>query len=264
MHEFVWIRYFMVAFFAALGLWLILKRKRFGAAGGYFCFALDEPARSRLRSALERRQASEALPSSPMGASLGALSLVLAALSAASRVPVSLLYAAFVVALAAILTVAYVRVRRLAPRRFATLRVRAPFGTVPAYVRSLAAVAIVSPAMWVPDVPVSAVAVMIAGCAIAGLALSVAAMPAFLRGEDVAVETYVDERLRHNRAIQLFTISVAPSYVFESFTGFTDSRAHFVAWSITFAAFLALFVLQLRSRRGPSQADISVWFHAAS
>jgi hypothetical protein len=254
----------MVAFFAGLGLWLILKRKRFAAAGGYFCsIALDEPAQSRLRSAFRQREASEALPSSRMGASLGALSLVLAALAAVSRAPVSLLYAAFVVALAAILTVAYVRVRRLTPRRFASLRVRAPFGAVPASVRTLAALAIVSPVMWVPDVPISAVAVMLAGCAIVGLALSVAAMPAFLRGEDVAVENYVDERLRRSRAAQLFSISIAPSFVFESFTGYTDTRAHFIAWSIALIAFLTVFVWQVRTLRGPSESDVAAWFHAA-
>lgn len=265
MHDIVWIRWFMVVFFTGFGAWMLITRDSFANASGFFrCFHLDEPAQTRLVSAYRRRERSEALPSASMGGVLGALSLALALIAALTQAPVTLLYAADVFALAAILTLGYARLRRATRRRFASLHVRAAGTIAPWYAWAIVAITSVLPLAWLPRTPVSACLVTAAGVAIVLLAWRVASLPALLNGEDLAVEAFVDERLRAARVTNLLSTAVAPSFVFEAFTGYTDSPLHVAALSVAFVAFNTMLWLYVRLlRRGPSVAEVSAWSRAA-
>ena len=118
--------------------------------------------------------------------------------------------------------------------------------------------------MWVPTAPLAAALIAAAGVAIVILARRVATMPALLSGEDVAVESFVDTRLRAVRAFNLLGTAVAPGFVLESFAGYTDSAAHAAAMGFGGLALLVMtFMLVRLVRRPPSQAELLTWTHAA-
>ncbi len=254
----------MVGFFSLVGIWLLVNRNGFASTRSYFCsFRLDEPLQARLTSAYQRRELSEALPSSQMAALLAALALVLAVVGAFSHVPVVLLYATDVVALASVLTIAYLRLRRLTIRRVATLQVRDPNAIAPWHAWTLVATTVVSPLLWLPSEPIASLLITTAGIVIVALARQVATMPALLTGTDVVVETFVDTRLRSIRAFNLLAIALAPSFVFEAFTGYRDSVAHCVAMGIGSLALVVMMWMQVRLlRRHPTQIDMRMWIDA--
>lgn len=265
MHEATWIRWYMVGFFVLYGLWLIVKRQRFASAGSFCCgLCLDQPMQQRLVLAYQRREQLEGLPSSRMGAILGGLSLLMAVLATITQVPVVVLYAANVVALAAILTFTYTHLRQLTKRRVATLQLRDPNTIAPWYAWTLVSTTVVLPLLWLPSAPVASCLVTAAGVAIAVLARQVASMPALLSGDDVAVEAFVDARLRKVRAFNLLSTAIAPGFVFEAFTGYLDSAAHAAAMAFGLLTLTVMIWMQIRLlRRRPSQADIRKWHHAA-
>jgi hypothetical protein len=263
MHDPFWLRGFMVAFFIGSGCWLFIKRELFATASGLCSFCLDEAERKRLEAACLRRERFEALPSSIIGVWLAAFSLVMAALAALTRVPVAALYALDVLALAAAFCFSYLRLRRVQGPRFALLRERDPNAVLPAYAWALTAISVVLPLSWLPALPAESVLVTVAGLAILSLARAIAAMPALLSGEDVAVETFLDTRLRSMRVAILLALSTAPAFVFESFSNYTDSGLHIA--TLLFTLFALIFVGSLARclARGPSQAETATWADAA-
>lgn len=265
MPEVAWIRWFMVGFFALAGVWLITNRGRFAQARAAFCsVCLHEPAQARLVSAYERREQTEAIPGVLLGGGLGALAFFLALLAALTPAPVQLLYAVFQLALAVTLTFAYGRLGRTHVRRFASLVIRDPNAIAPWYAWTLVAVTAVLPLLWISLAPAASILVAAAGMTMAVLARRVGSLPALLSGEDIIVETFVDKRLRVVRGIDLLSIAVLPSLVFEAFTGYTDSLAHVGAMVAALLAFAVAYRQVFVSRRRPSPNELSAWMHAAT
>jgi hypothetical protein len=199
-----------------------------------------------------------------MGGVLGGLSLLMAVLAGLTHVPVVLLYAANVVALASILAFTYTHLRQLTRRRVATLQLRDPNTIAPWYAWTLVSTTAVLPLLWLPSAPIASCLIAAAGVAIAVLARQVASMPALLSGDDVAIEAFVDARLRKVRAFNLLSTAVAPGFLFEAFTGYRDSTAHSAAMVFGLCTLTVMIWMQIRlSQRRPSQADIIKWLHAA-
>jgi hypothetical protein len=266
MHEYGWVRWYMVAFFILFGAWLLIRRASFASARCVVPGAgLDERTTDRLQAAYCCRRRREALPSVAMASIIGGTSFAMAALGAFTRASVTLLYAALTVVMAGVLAGAFVRLRRSESRRVASLRARDPSTVAPWYAWSAVAVAVVLPLLWLERAPLGSLTVVCAGVTILVLARRVAAMPALLLGEDLAVERFVDERVRADRTTHLLAVAVAPGYVFEAFGGFTDSPAHVVALAFTLVALAAVTLLSTTSaRRRPSPAQVAEWSFGAN
>ena len=262
MHDPFWLRWFMIAFFIGMGCWLFVKRELFASAGGLCTGYLDDPEEERLAAACRRRERFEALPSATIGVWLAAFSLSMAALAAFTQIPVAALYALNALSLAAAFGFAYLRLRKVQGPRFALLRERDPNALLPAYAWAVTALVAALPLGWLPTLPAESILVTVAGLAIVSLARSIAAMPALLSGEDVAVETFLDTRLRSMRVAILLSISMAPAFVFEAFSNYTDSRLHVATLLFTLFAFVFVSSFARRLTRGPSQADTASWSNA--
>jgi hypothetical protein len=263
MHDPFWLRFFMVAFFVGFGCWLFVKRTLFAGAGGLCTAELDEAECLRLTAASQRRERLERLPSSAIGLWLAAISFVMAALAAFTQIPLAVLYASNVLALAAAFGAAYLRLRKVQGPRFALLRERDARARGPAYAWLLTLLAVVLPLAWLPRLPAQSILVTLAGLSIVWLARCVAEMPALLTGEDVAVETFLDTRLRVMRVASLLAIAAAPAFVFESFSNYTDSTAHVATLFFTLSVWVLLGSRARRLVRGPSQAETVTWANAA-
>jgi hypothetical protein len=244
------------------GAWILRSRRCFSSVGALIRRPCgDSPYAQRLRDAVDRREALEALPSEAMATWIGGASLAAALLAALTPIPATLLYAVVCVVLAGTLAAAYLRLRRAGGRRVASLRARRPEGAVPAWLSALVAVAAVS--------PLAAILVTAAGLLIVVLGNRVVHLPALLTGQDPAVEEYVDDRLRAVRSVNLFATATAPPYVFEAMT-FTiafaqDHDVRHVALHV--AAMLASLVALLVScawqfvqmRHAPGASDVERW-----
>jgi hypothetical protein len=218
-----------------------------------------------LDAAIERRECLENLRTRTMAYVCGAASLLAAVVTALTPVPATMLYALVCVVLAVSVATAYERLRRAGGPRVASLRARDPNAVAPWYAYALTAVAVVSPLAYLAVAPTAAVLVTIAGLLIAGVGCGVAASPALIPGNDVAVDLYVDDRLRTLRTVNLLSTACAPAFVFSSFTGYTDSPLHVGVELVTFAAFAITFVLQIvLMRRRPSEVEIDRWSRSSA
>ncbi len=263
MHGDDFIRWYMVAFFVLLGVVLLAYRRCFASVSAYFvmqrqCGAIGK----RVAAAVRRREEREALPASAMGLTVGGSSVAFGAVAALTRVPVTLLYELLALVLGLTLLAGYMRLRRTGGRRTASLRRRDPDTILPSYVYALVAVAVVMPLTWLPTVPVAALLTTAAGLVIALTGWGIAAMPALLTGDDVAVEQYVDDRVRSGRTVNLLGTAVAPGFFFMALTHYTDSWLHVAALLVSLVALLVSVAVQFGlMRRGPSATDLERWAH---
>lgn len=266
MHVEPWIRWYMVAFFALFGIWMLQKRSMCARAGALIAQRCDgTPWSTRLAAVVVRREELEDLRTTTIATTVGVTSLVLAVLAALAPIPVTMLYPVLCVVLALSVAIGYERLRRAGGPRVASLRARDPNAVVPPYVYALVAIGVVSPLTFLPVSPDAALIVTIAGLLVAGVARGVAASPAFVPGQDVAVEQYVDERLRAVRTVNLLSTAVAPAFVFASFTGNFDSPLHASAEAVAFAAFAVCLTLQIVwMRRSPNAGEIERWSHSGA
>ncbi|HEY4441458.1 MAG TPA: hypothetical protein VGN14_13450 [Candidatus Elarobacter sp.] len=256
------IHWWMVAFFAALGVWLIAKRNCFGDARSFLCGAAacdDE----RFTAAIDARYELENFPSAPIAVSVGITSLACGVAAAfAPAAALVFLYAFLCVAIAGGATAGYLSLRRVGERRIASLRSRDANAVVPWYVYLVTAIAAVAPLAFLDARPAAALAVTLAACVIALVARRVATLPALLPGFDPAVEATVDARLRSLRVVNLLGTAVAPAFVFISLGRYTSSIIHLIAFFAAFAALnVTLGVQIVWMRRRPSAAEIASWSH---
>ncbi len=260
MHEPQWTHWYMVAFFTLFGVSILRRGEGFAALDGLFC----GPRRSegelgdRLVHAYRRRQHNENLPSRTMGLIVGGTSLCAALIAATTQAPVVVLYAALTFVLAAVLTVAYARLERVEAPRVASLQVRDARAVAPLFVWILVGMTSFAPLLWLRQAPVAALLSTCAGAAIALLGYRVASTSTLLTGEDVAVERFIDDRLRTIRTVNLLATAVGPSFVFEALTGFTDSAIRVAAMLLALVALAVSLSLQyVLLRRRPSAAGIA-------
>lgn len=176
--------------------------------------ALPPPERERLMAVAGRREALEGL-SPRLGHWMALAAGLMAILAAVTDVPVGLLYAALCVAIAGIATGFFLQLRQAQRRRVAILAYREPHRLVPAWLpsllmaESLLTFCGVTLSSWWPPLVVS-----LASIAVILLAERISVMPSMVEGEDIAVETFLDDHLRAGRAAALYALAAAQPMVF--------------------------------------------------
>jgi hypothetical protein len=245
MTEYVWLRWFMVGFFALFGARMIAARGCLGNVCSMVpAIRGDAAAQDRLHRALISRSGREGF-SRWLGVAIGGCAFVLAALAATTAIPLTLLYAALAIALAFGLFAGYVRLRRAGGPRAASLRVRHPMNVLPWYAYAAVTAVALLPLLTVGRTPLAAALVSAAALLIVTTGWRVASLPALLGGDDVPVERFVDERVRRVRVVNLLGTSTAPVFVFIAL------RAHWTpldaaAAVFAFAVLIASLIWQWR------------------
>jgi hypothetical protein len=129
-----------------------------------------------------------------------------------------LLWAMFCLATAAIMASIYLKMRSRNYVRVAPLTARSPLNVIPPLWFAVTAAFALIPLVEIgrPDMLLPAVAACVASLACAALAWRVASVRAFLCGEDVAAESFVDERLRFIRATSILVFALVQAEIFLS------------------------------------------------
>jgi len=201
-------RWLLVALWTVFGIWSLCRPA--GSSWIRDGFARVQVAdRPRLDRALELRERLERAPAW-LGRALGMLSLAAAAVAASNRVAIDLLVAAVTLASAAFLAAAYFRLRTVRGTRAASLRARVPFAMVPRALFATVTVVALCPLTFVSVSPLAATVTSGASLSIVVLAWMIADLPSLVRGDDIAVETFVDDRLRHARVFAILQLSTTP------------------------------------------------------
>jgi hypothetical protein len=260
------LRYYVAATFLYAGLSTLAKRKTLGGASSFVCrLLIAGEFKDRLDAACRQRELDEALPSSQLAVVFGALQLLLAIPTALSLIPLAILLACLYCPLAAVLTLMYLRLRIARAKRYASLDVRDTAAVAPPYVWATAAVATVTPLLWLPVDPVGALLSTVSGIVILALGNRVAAMPSLLHGDDLPVERFLDVRLREGRTSLLLAIAIVPGFAFEVFsaTPYASTLAH-MAWDVEVVAFIFIVSrLVILMRKPPARAERAAWSDAA-
>jgi hypothetical protein len=256
----VFLRWYMVGFFALFGAWTMAARGCLGSVCSMVpAIRGDEAAQDRLHRALVHRTDREGF-SKALGVAIGACSFAGAALGATTTIPIALLYAAVTIALALGSFAGYVRLRRISGPRAASLRIRHPWNVVPWYAYAALTSVALLPLLTIARTPVAAVLVGGAALLIVATGWKVATLPALLGGDDLPVERFVDERVRMVRVVSLLGTSTAPVFVF-----FAIGARHFTpldaaATTVAFVALIASVSWQLSLMRRPAvPGEIASW-----
>ncbi len=263
MHQIDWFRLAGAAFFTGVGAWQLFM----GTRGGRACETAPqtcdelETASTRIARAYARRRSLAQIPVRTVFTIGGALALGIAVLTLVTTIPFSTLYGVFALSIAAALTYATTRLRRMRKRVAILAPALHPAAFAPWYLQVLASALVLSPLLWFSQAPFGAVFCTLAGLSILVLAQQIAAMPSALTGEDVDVEMYVDSRVRRQTVTTLWAVSIAPGFVFESFASTTNPWLH----GVVFAGLLSIFVCNVSVskvfRERPSEAQLALWSH---
>jgi len=253
--------WFLVATFAVAGAVCLLRPALVSDIRRYFTdMSIDWDFQERLLAAAEERQRLEGL--SPwLGLVTGALLLVWAAVGAFTKVPLTILYAILCVAMATLVAVGYVRLRRLPSKRVATLEVRTPLTVAPVYWYGASCVAAFLPLIDVAVPSVRITAVVVSACAFALLVLAWqwASAPELLAGTDPGPEKFVDDRLRLVRTgnALVFTTVIVMLY----FTQTMDlGKSHLFVGIVAIVLYFVLLVICLRRQRAsPTSQETARW-----
>lgn len=253
-------RWFLVALWTVAGIWSLCR-----AAGSSWIrdgFARVQVAdRARLDRALELRERLER-PPPWLGRALGILSLAAAAVAASNRVAIDLLVAVVTIASAAFLAAAYFRLRSVRGTRVASLRARVRSAAVPPTLFATVTAVALCPLTFVAVSPLAAIVTSGASLSIVVLAWMIADLPALVRGDDVAVESFVDDRLRHGRVVAILQLSTTPA-IFIFLLNFESMYQS--PWRLGAFLFVALascvvpFLAGGFGPRGPTAEELQAW-----
>lgn len=248
----LFVKWFEVAFLVIFGAFLWWK-------GGYalsassllLCARRPRREEERLRAAVERRNAIEALPN--VGAVYGIAGIVLAILTATNAVSPGLSYALFVLVFTSTVAWIFTHIQRPATMpRAAALTPRRPL-PVPIWHYGVAILAIMC-LFAGPGGHLGAGDTIVAMSTLAMLAfaLLLGKLPALLTGEDASAEVYVDDRLRTLRVLTMLDYICAASFVYITweYASLHTTMAAIARLVVMLAFFASLFASIVRARRG--------------
>jgi hypothetical protein len=253
-------RWFLVGLWTVFGIWSLCRPA--GSSWIRDGFAKVQVAdRARLDRALALRERLEGAPTW-LGRALGILSLAAAAVAANNRVAIDLLVAVVTLASAAFLAAAYSRLRKARGPRAASLKARIRSSVVPRSLFATVTASVLCPLFFLDVSPFAATVTAAASLSIVVLAWMIAGLPALVRGDDVAVESFVDDRLRHQRVAAMLQLATTPSVFF-----FTLHLAAMYAspWRLSAFCFTAVascvipFLSGGFGPRGPSPDELRAW-----
>lgn len=208
--------WFYPVFFVALGIFFIVRGRNYLAACTADCHlkAADSEAMRRLEAAVARRVQAEGKPV-PLGLWIGWFSILLGIVAATWRVQHALLYAALCFGMTLGVTVVFLRVRNVQPKRVAVLSVRDRESVIPGYWFLLGVVCALMLLAFAgdPTYGIAATIVMLSALVTIGMAWRLTTLPSLLTGEDLAAEQAIDDRLRFYRSRVLF-FALAQIFVF--------------------------------------------------
>jgi hypothetical protein len=212
----------------AIGLWAFISPGCFWGITQYFKWSsrkLSPLERDRLERTVVARENAEGV-SGAYGRWLGVFGMAVAAVAFIPAVPSVVPYAAFCLALAALMLLGYLQFRRATERRVAPLLRRSVMRALP--VGSIAAVlctfvATLALAIY-PDLRLGAIAGALATLVLGVIAWRIATAPALLLGMDPQVEYAVDEYVRAARATSIAWLACAPAFVFVTISSASLSR----------------------------------------
>lgn len=237
---------------AAAGVFYLMNPSCFAAVCPYFAnLKLDEPSRDRLDEVLIARKNAENIPTW-LGIVLGVLSLLLAALELVPAVPAILPYALWCVAFAVVQLASYLYFKHASEKRVAVLRPRRPLESLPLAVIVAQAVAVLA-MLGIAVVARDAAAVLVAAAAALTIWIGwrIATAPAIILGNDVAVEGFVDDRLRVLRAVNTAGMGIAPIVVYIGMRhAFTGGTASLVLSIVILIAWLPSIAMVMRTNMG--------------
>lgn len=175
----------------------------------------DPELGTRFRTVLERRRAIEAIPETPWRIN-GAVWVILGVLTALGVVAPVVSYALVCLAMGAVMTIVYVRLRNRGERRAASLAPRAAVRIVPWWLFAIAAIDALTPLPFMtnPNLVVPAAIVALVSTMMIVAASLVSGMSAMLTGEDADIELIVEDRVRAYRVGTPLFISIALPLVF--------------------------------------------------
>jgi len=241
MHNTEFTRFFLAAVYALAGVFFLWKRPSITTLYGCSVFdkvCVDEAVRARLKNALRHRIDLD--QSQPIYNWLFVLSyFVLAALLFAGAVPTTLGIAIFAAVNGFLLAVAYLRLLRKPAPRAALLTPRSVLGGVPWWMFAIGLVAALSPWTYFSGEPAVAVVIFAASWSLLFAAVGMAQAPSMITGGDVAVERFVDDRVRTYHALTLLSYSAIPPWIFANFDVTQGSFVRLIVWIITLLAWTA-------------------------
>lgn len=199
----------MVAIWAGGGIWSLSRPLKYWIAPGFSNVSV--PDRARLDRALEVRERLEGAPAW-LGRAFGIVFLVGACVAAIDRTSIILVNAVVTAASAALLAAAFFRLRNVGGPRVASLKTRSE--VVSWFAFATVTVAALCPLLLFSASPVSAAVTAAASVSIVVLAWMVADLPALVRGDDVVVERFVDDRVRRVRVAAMLQVAITPAYFF--------------------------------------------------
>ncbi len=254
------LRWFLVGLWTVAGAWSLCGPVGFSWIRDGFA-RVQVADRARLDRALELRERLEGSPAW-LGRALGVLSLAAAAVAASNRVAIDLLVAMTTLATAVFLAAAYSRLRQIRGMRAASLKARVRSAVVP---RSLFAVVTATglcPLFFLSVSAFAATVMVAASLSIVLLAWMIADLPALVRGDDVAVESFVDDRLRHQRVAAILQLATTPGVFFFllNFESMYASPWRLAAFCFTSVASCVIpFLAGGFGPRGPSAEELRAW-----
>lgn len=236
------------------------------ARGGPFTAKLsglcvDDPAlEARLVAALDERRKMEPVswPARVLGAAWMCAFLAALAAGAAggiSRAQLPMLYAAFCLAMAAVLAYAHFSARNPQPVRVALLQARSSATVIPPYwfAAACAGAAFTLTFAAQPALRNAAILVCISSLVTTAIAWHVTGLPARLAGKDIEIERFVDDGLRLRRSAKVLVLATVQPYFFMCLALQNATAMQMVAFVLTIALFLGFVVWMARTiRRKPT------------
>jgi len=256
MEDQVWLRWYVSAFFVAFAIFMVAARGKFVSLRPYFAQILGRmgPAdRERLERALAARLSAGSWPLGLRAVS-GAGFLVLGLVTATTRLPIALSFALGIV--------------WLTVSEFASYQHERPVGAggaapaleaVPPYIFAVSLIAALTPASFFDAAPATTALVVCLFLVIIGLAVVVARRSPAVRGDDVAVESFIEQRARRVRVINMLmnVSNCATLFITFSLASYSISTARLVAVLVVLACSLVELTAYLIVLRAPSLMTFS-------
>ena len=170
---------------------------------------------TRFGAVISRREAIEAIPTAPWRL-VGLASVLLGTLTAIAILVPVVSYALLCLAMAAVMTFVFVRMRNRSERRAASLAPREVARIVPWWLYVAAAIDALTPLPFMtnPNLVFPATIVALVSTMMIVAASMVGGMSAMLAGEDAEIELVVEDRVRSRRVGTLLFIAIGLPLVF--------------------------------------------------
>lgn len=250
---------------------LIMKRRAQPFSGGLFTANLcglditDPALKARVTRALQARRRLEAVPAIYRIAAIVwiASGILLMLASGEELLPQwvqPMACGVMCLGLSLLMLGAYLRIRNAQPVRVAVLAPRVPTDVIPMPWFGAAAVSACSTLLGLTQANsgefFAALLVTVSALATTGVAWGMTGLPARLAGDDVAIEGFIDERVRFNRAASILLMAFAQTSIYFVQAAFRPelSTATISILAVNLALYAGYLVWMLQRRKAPPAA----------